>query len=190
MAALAVDPVAWTPELADLTTQAFDAMALSWNAERGGYRVAPLTDALDRGGPFPSGRCLEIACGTGLLTEYIEAVWPAVVSVDLSAEMPRRAGSARRARVDASALPFATGAFAAVVIGDGPLFAAEVIRVLEPEGVLVWSNALGRGAPYFVETELLLDALGTTTPARSWEAVGSEASWGSWVVLRRAGPGA
>ncbi len=162
-------------------------MAQSWNGERGGYRPAPLIDALARGGPFPTGPCLEIGCGTGLLTGHIERVWPDLVSVDLSAEVLRRGGSVRRAQVDASQLPFPAAAFAAVVIGDGPMFAAEVVRVLRPEGVVVWSNALGTGAPYFVETPLLLSALGAADPARSWVAVESEASWGSWIVVLSGG---
>jgi SAM-dependent methyltransferase len=186
MATLAVDPSAWTTELADLTAQAFDAMAQSWNGERGGYRPAPLIDALDRGGPFPGGNCLELGCGTGLLTPYIESRWPRPISVDLSAAMLQRAESPLRVRVDASTLPFASDSFMAVVIGDGPLFASEVTRVLASGGVLVWSNALGRGAPYFVETSLLLDALGRVEPDGAWQATESEASWGSWVVLRRA----
>ncbi len=107
-------------------------------------------------------------------------MWPDVVSVDLSAAMLALGSSTRRARVDASALPFA-----AVVIGDGPLFASEVARVLAPAGVVVWSNALGRGAPYFVETELVRQALARTAPGAPWRAVESEASWGSWAVLRR-----
>jgi hypothetical protein len=100
--------------------------------------------------------------------------------------MLERAESPRRARVDASALPFANDAFVAVVIGDGPLFASEVTRVLAPGGVLVWSNALGLGAPYYVPTSLLLEALDRVEPGARWEATESEASWGSWVVLRRA----
>lgn len=185
MATVAEDPTVWTPELAELTSQAFDAMAASWEGERGGYRPAPLVDALARGGPFPRGRGLEIGCGTGLLTEHIEAVWPDLISVDLSPAMLALGSSTRRARVDASALPFAEASFAAVVIGDGPLFAAEVCRVLAQDGVIVWSNALGRGAPYFLETERVRYALARAAPDEAWSAVQSEASWGSWAVLQR-----
>jgi hypothetical protein len=44
---------------------------------------------------------------------------------------------------------------AAVIIGDGPLFATEVARVMAAGAVLVWSNALGDGAPFFVPAEIL-----------------------------------
>ncbi len=185
MARLALAPTEWTPELAEVTSQGWDAMAANWAGERGAYRPAPLIDVLERGGPFPAGRCLELCCGTGLLTSVIESVWSQPVSVDLSAGMLAHAASRWRARTDASALPFADDAFAAVVLCDGPLFAAEVLRVLAPDGVLVISNALGQGAPYFVETPLLLDALGQVDPRSAFVAVESEASWGSWVVLRR-----
>jgi hypothetical protein len=55
MATLAVDPSRWTSELADLTTQDFDAMAQSWNGERGWYRPAPLLDAWTGAAPSPRG---------------------------------------------------------------------------------------------------------------------------------------
>ena len=186
MARLALAPTEWTSALAQVTIDGWDAMAPTWATERGGYRPAPLIDALARGGPFRSGRGLKLCCGTGLLSEVIEPVWPDLVSVDLSAGMLARSSSTRRARVDASVLPFADDTFAAVVLCDGPLFAAEVLRVLGPDGVLVISNALGTGAPYFVETSWLLDALVRVEPATEFAAVESEASWGSWVVLRRA----
>lgn len=186
MARMVLAPTEWTPELAEVTSTGWDAMARTWAGERGGYRPAPLIDALERGGPFLPGRCLELCCGTGLLTSYLEPVWPDPVSVDLSAGMLDRSESRLRARVDASRLPFGDDTFAAVVLCDGPLFAAEVLRVLGPGGVLVISNALGRGAPYFVETRLLLDALGQAAAGTAFGAVESEAAWGSWVVLRRA----
>jgi hypothetical protein len=46
-------------------------------------------------------------------------------------------------------------AAAAVVIGDGPLFAADAARVMAAGAVLVWSNALGNGAC-------------SSCPSRSW----------------------
>ena len=62
------DPSSWTPELARFTADVFDAMAETWVDERGGYRAAPLVDALHRGGLPMTGRCLEIGSGTGVLT--------------------------------------------------------------------------------------------------------------------------
>jgi hypothetical protein len=69
------------------------------------------------------------------------------------------------------------------VVGDGPLFAAEAVRIMADGGVLVWANALGRGAPFFVPTEILIEAM-TAATSLPWEATESEAHWGSWAVLR------
>jgi hypothetical protein len=45
------DPSSWTPELARFTADVFDAMSETWVDERGGYRAAPLVDALHPGQP-------------------------------------------------------------------------------------------------------------------------------------------
>ncbi|HSZ37778.1 MAG TPA: class I SAM-dependent methyltransferase [Acidimicrobiales bacterium] len=190
MAEILDDPSSWTPELAAITTQVFDAMAENWADERGGYRAAPLADALDRGGPFKDGRCLEIGSGTGILTPYLDAVWADVVCVDLSMAMMRRRLTARQIRADAGMLPFPDRSFEVVVIGDGPLFADETVRVLSRTGLLIWSNALGKGAPYHVPTTDLWDALARSDPGSEWSALESDALWGSWVVFRRTASGA
>jgi SAM-dependent methyltransferase len=165
--------------------EGFDAAAGAWEAARGGYRRPVLADALARGGPFRPGRAVEIASGTGLLTPLIQDVWPAVVAVDLSRGMLARSAARHRVQADAARLPLAGGSADAVVVGDGPLFAAETARIMADRAALVWSNALGRGAPFFVPTEILVEAM-TTATGRSWDAVESQAHWGSWAVLRPA----
>ena len=185
MAEILRDPSTWTPELATFTTEVFDAMSTNWVDERGGYRVAPLVDALDRGDPPTDGRCLEIGSGTGVLTPRLAEVWDDLICVDLSPGMMSHQQHACQIHADASSLPFADAAFEVIVIGDGPLFAAEAVRVLRPCGALVWSNALGAGAPYFQPTGDILDALADVSPESSWSAVQSEALWGSWAVIRR-----
>ena len=92
---------------------------------------------------------------------------------------------AGRVQADASILPFPDAVFDVIVIGDGPLFAAETVRLLARGGALVWSNALGSEAPYFQRTEDIWDALTEADPRSSWSAVRSDALWGSWVVFRR-----
>jgi SAM-dependent methyltransferase len=131
-----------------------------------------------------TGPCLEIGSGTGVLTGLLLDLWQAVVCVDLSWGMLARASSGWRVQADAARLPVADAAAAAVLIGDAPLFAAQTVRVLSADGVVVWVNALGRQAPFHVPTPLLLEAL-TSASGGSWEAVQSEAYWGSWAVLRR-----
>jgi SAM-dependent methyltransferase len=182
---LALRPRTWSSEEAAGLRAEFDEAATVWNGDRGSYRLPVLSDALARGGPFPEGPAVEIASGTGLLTRRIQEVWPDVVAVDLSAGMLGRSAARWRVQADASRLPLPDGFASAIVIGDGPLFAAEVARVLAPgpDSVLVWSNALGTGAPFFVPTEILTGVLAEAT-GRPWDATESEAHWGSWVVLR------
>jgi hypothetical protein len=72
-----------------------------------------------------------------------------------------------------------------VVIGDGPLFAPEVVRLMSDEACLVWSNALGTGAPFYVPTGVLVDAM-MSASGREWNVIESEAHWGTWAVLRPA----
>jgi SAM-dependent methyltransferase len=184
---LALTPGSWDRDEAAGMAARFDEAAADWESDRGGYRRPPLADALARGGPFAAGRggtrpAVEIASGTGLLTPLIEGVWPRVAALDLSAGMLARARAGARIRADASRLPLADRCAGAVVICDGPLFAAEVTRVLTPGAPLVWSNALGRGAPFYLPTEVVAQALAAASGHR-WRAVQSEAHWGSWAVL-------
>jgi SAM-dependent methyltransferase len=179
------DPSCWTPDLAKLTTDVFDALSMNWVDERGGYRPAPLIDALDRGHPPRGGRCLEIGSGTGILTHYLQAIWDELICVDLSPGMMAHQRHACQVQADASILPFPDSAFDVIAIGDGPLFAAETVRLLANNGTLIWSNALGSGAPYFRTTTDIWDALVRVDPGTSWSAVESVALWGSWAVFRR-----
>ena len=113
----------------------------------------------------------------------IAQVWPEVAAVDLSGGMLAHSAASCRIQADAARLPLADGCAAAVVIGDGALFAAEAARVMTAGAVLVWSNALGDGAPFFVPVEVLTDVL-TAATGREWDAVHSQAHGGSWAVLR------
>lgn len=180
---LALEPGTWDDREAAGMRADFDEAAREWNEGRGGYRPPVLADALARGGPFPGGLAIELASGTGLLTPLIQARWPTVISIDLSHGMLSRSAAPHRVQADAARLPLADGCADAVVIGDGPLFAAEVARVMSDRAVLVWSNALGEGAPFRVPTEILTVAMATAT-GHAWNAVESEAHWGSWAVLR------
>ena len=171
----------WTRDRAREIAAHFDELAASWEAERGSYRRPPMADALARGRPWPSGLCVEVGAGTGLLTPLLADVWDPVLCVDLSWEMLRRSRHGLRVRADAARLPVPEGVAVAVAVGDAPLFAAEVVRVLARDGVVVWSNALGRGAPLHVPTATLVAAMsaasggagpGTPSKARRPGAVG------------------
>jgi SAM-dependent methyltransferase len=184
---LAEDPGRWSPEMARDTVRRYTELAPVWESERGGYRPIPLSDALARGGPLPGGPCLEVGAGTGLLTPLLSGVWRQVVSLDLTEPMLRRSNARWRVLADASRLPVRSGTVAAVVLADAPLFAGEVARVLIPDGVVVWSNALGAAAPHHVPIPTVLAALERAAPRRPWNAVTAEAGWGLWAVFRRTG---
>jgi SAM-dependent methyltransferase len=181
---LATHPSSWSPEQADEVVRRYTELAPVWDGERGGYRPVPLADALRRGGPFPAGVCLEVGCGTGLLSGLLAEVWPGLVSLDLTWAMLTRSTTPRRVLADASRLPFRAGCAAAVVLADVPLFADEVVRSLAPGGVVVWSNALGEDAPHHVPIRTVLAALEDASHT-TWSAVTAPAGWGLWAVLQR-----
>ena len=183
---LALHPSSWSHEQADETVRRYTELASVWEGERGGYRPVPLGDALQRGGPWPAGLCLEVGCGTGLLSGLIQQVWPRVVSLDLTWAMLSRSPAPWRVLGDASRLPVPDGSAQAVVLADVPLFAGEVVRTLSTDGVVVWSNALGEDAPHHVPIPTVLGALEDASDA-SWSAVTAHAGWGLWAVLRREG---
>ena len=95
-------------------------------------------------------------------------------AADAADARARAAGG--RVQADAARLPLADGCAAAVVIGDGPLFAAEAVRVMAVGAALVWSNALGRSALFFVPVEVLAQATAAAT-GHGWDAVHSQAHW-------------
>ncbi|MHB1712834.1 MAG: class I SAM-dependent DNA methyltransferase [Acidimicrobiales bacterium] len=185
---VAFDSTEWTPERAGKVAEIFDAMAPTWNERDDGKRVDVLRrvlgDALDRGGPVPQGWCLEVGCGTGSATPVLASYFTGVVAVDLSYEMLCRAPGDFGGRVlaDGARLPTPGGSAAAVALVNAFLFPAEVDRVLGPGGVVIWVNTLGDRTPIHLPATDVVAAL----PGR-WGGIASEASWGTWAVLRRAG---
>jgi SAM-dependent methyltransferase len=105
----------------------------------------------------PDGRVLELACGTGISTEYLRAALPdsvEIVATDLNEPMldharQRRGGLANVSfgYADALDLPHEDAAFDAVVCQFGIMFfpdkaaaAAEVWRVLKPGGQFAFNT--------------------------------------------------
>jgi len=140
----------------------FDALADSYDSTRGDDEVVQaITDLL---APVLStgGRMLDLAAGTGLFTSAAEAEGNAVVSLDLSLPMLRRAvarGARRPLQGDGAALPLRARSFESVLavrlfqlVDDPRPILAELARVLRPGGVLavtpVWPSrprdAIGR----------------------------------------------
>ena len=185
VASILQDPDVWTPELADFTSQVFDAMSETWVDDRSSYRPAPLLDALARGDVGLGQPCLEIGSGTGVLTPYLVDKWHEVVCVDISMGMMGLNRHECQVQADALALPFPDASFGTIVFGDAPLFVAETLRVMRHDATLVWCNALGTGAPYYLPVDDLFDALASHAPESRWSASTSDALWGSWTVFRR-----
>lgn len=137
--AVALDPSAWTPDLAALVTGLLDHMAVLWDAEHATGRLNFLTDALARGGPMPSGICLEIGSGTGQHTPFVAGAFDHVIAVDLAREMLTlsTAHPAARLQADAARLPLARASIAAAVCIDVLLLPAEIARVPRGDGMLI-----------------------------------------------------
>ena len=182
---VAFDPAAWTPGRAERVAALFDGLAPDWHTRTTPERQAVLIDALDRGDidDLAAGPCLEVGSGTGDNTALLTARFSVVVAVDLSAEMLRLApaGPAGRVLADAARLPLPGGACAVAVLVNALLFPHEIDRVIAPHGALVWVNTAGDQTPIHLPAADVEDAL-----PGEWTGVESEASWGTWAVLRRA----
>jgi len=185
---IAFEPDGWTPERAGKVLELFDSLAPTWDERDGGGRGEALRlvlgDALERGGPMPPGWCLEVGCGTGSATVLLAPRFAGVMGLDLSYEMLVRAttDSTGRLQADSANLPVRNGAAGAVALVNAFLFPGEVDRVLGPAGAVIWVNTLGDRTPIHLTADEVLTAL-----PGDWEGVASEAGWGTWTVLRRAG---
>jgi SAM-dependent methyltransferase len=179
---IAVDPDAWTPQRATQVGGYFDELAAGWRGRDAPERHEAIHDALERGGPFPAGWCLEVGAGTGNVTRDLEARFDTVASTDLAGEMLRLSPhKGRQLRSDAAALPFPAGSAAVVALINMFLFPSEVARVLADDGVLLWVNTNGDETPIYLPAAEVLDAL-----PGSWDGVTAHAGWGTWLTARRA----
>lgn len=180
----AFDPAFWDAERAAQVRATFDNLAPEWNTRDRRGRLAPLVDALDRGGPIVLGCCLELGSGTGLATPLLAGRFECVAALDLSARMLAEAPDvAPRLLADASRLPFRDGCADAVVLVNALLFPPEVERVLaSPHGTLIWVNTSGPATPIHLAAGEVGAALGG-----GWDGVASETGQGTWAVFRRRG---
>jgi SAM-dependent methyltransferase len=133
-----------------MPTAHYDGVA-AWYDEH----VAPgaeLVDTVRRlAGPGP-GRCLDLGCGTGFHLRTLHELGWTVTGIDISEDQLRlareRAGDfARLHHGDAAALPFDDGSFDLVFSGfthtdvdDFDAVVSEAIRVLAPDGKLVYAG--------------------------------------------------
>ena len=102
-------------------------------------------------------RALEVGCGTGYFTEWLDTCYGSVVGLDPAPAMLRELRRRHRrfpvVRGDAHRLPFANGAFGAVLflttlefLDDPDVALREAVRVARSEVLLLWLNPWSVGA--------------------------------------------
>ena len=173
----------WKPEHAERMSTLFNELAPEWSNDHvDATKAAPVRDALQRGDVPMAGNWLEVGSGTGAGARVLDAQVRSLVCTDLSAGMLSHAPDlAPRAQSDASALPFAGGAFDAVLLINMLLFPHEINRVLRPGGTVLWVNTLGDQTPIHLPPADVLDAL----PGK-WAGTTARAGTGFWLTARRA----
>jgi hypothetical protein len=173
----------WTPDDAARMTTIFDGLAPEWSADHvDPVKAAPVLDAIERGEPALDGRWIELGSGTGAGCRVVHGRVREHVSVDLSEQMLAHAPDRMsvKVRADSAALPFAAGVADVVLMINMLLFPAEVDRVLDRDGSVVWVNTLGDQTPIHLTPEEVATAL----PGR-WTGVTARAGTGFWAVLGR-----
>jgi ubiquinone/menaquinone biosynthesis C-methylase UbiE len=136
----------------------FDSIAPTWDQLRvTPAHLAPLEAALDKVAA-PS-RILDLGTGTGGAARVLAARFPDadVTGVDLSPEMIREAHARGTGETylaaDASALPFADGAFDLVTLLNMIPFYDELARVTAAGGTVVLAYSRGPATPIYTPLE-------------------------------------
>jgi ubiquinone/menaquinone biosynthesis C-methylase UbiE len=171
----------------------FQRLAPVWDRRRGPESLIPLGAALDRLERSPR-RVLDLGTGTGVAARVLARRFPEaeVIGVDLSQAMieeARRlvpddlAGRMAFEAADASALPYADGAFDLVVLLNMIPFFEELTRVTAPGGAVIFAFSSGPSTPIYVPTETLRERLGLLGFDRFDELAAGE---GTAVIASRA----
>jgi len=172
----------WTADDAARVQQIFDGMASAWSEDHvDSVKAAPVEDALERGDVPLDGAWLEVGSGTGAGARVLTPRVTSLVCTDLAEQMLHHAPDlAPRVRADAAALPFPDRRFDAILLINMLLFPAEVDRLLDPDGVVVWVNTLGDQTPIHLPPADVLDAL-----PGNWSGTWAHAGTGFWLTARR-----
>jgi SAM-dependent methyltransferase len=173
----------WTPAHAARMADLFDGLASEWSERVDDTKLTPIVDALERGGVPLDARWLEVGTGTGAGARVLADRATSIVATDISAEMLHQAssGTVPLMRSDAASLPVREGAVDAMLLVNMLLFPAEIDRVVQRRGVVVWVNSLGDQTPIHLPPGDVLDALPGT-----WRGLTARAGTGFWLVARRA----
>jgi SAM-dependent methyltransferase len=155
--------------------RSFDGVAGAYQRARPSYPAAAVEWALEAA---PGRRVVDLAAGTGKLTEVLAAGGADVIAVEplanMRAELERALPSVRALAGSAEAIPLPDGSADAVVVGqafhwfDGPAALAEIARVLVPGGVLglLWNMRDDRVPWVAALTRILLGAGDVLTHSR------------------------
>lgn len=183
--AAGLHPGGWDDTARAEVTEYFDELAPMWHTRTSPQRDAVVHDALGRGlADRASGGdvCVELGSGIGAYTPMLAARWPRTLATEVTMGMLERAPRdvGHRLLADGSRLPLVEGTASAVVLINCFLFAAEVDRVLAPDGVVVWVNSSGPQTPIYLASVDVVAAL-----PGEWTGVESVAGIGTWCVLWR-----
>jgi SAM-dependent methyltransferase len=148
--------------------RSFDGVADAYQRARPSYPPTAVEWALEAA---PGRRVVDLAAGTGKLTEVVVARGADVVAVEplanMRAELERALPPVRALAGSAEKIPLPDGSADAVVVGqafhwfDGPAALAEIARVLVPGGVLglLWNMRDDR-VPWVAELTKILRGAG------------------------------
>ncbi len=173
----------WSPGRAAKISDLFDGMAAEWHSSHSDpVRLAPIADAIKRGGLNTSGRWLELGAGTGAGTLVMKPHVDQLFAMDLSAGVLANGADGAMAEVqaDSSALPLEDASVDVVVCVNMFLFPTEVNRVLKPGGQLLWVNTLGDQTPIHLPASDVQLAL-----PGEWAGKTANSGMGFWAVLSR-----
>jgi ubiquinone/menaquinone biosynthesis C-methylase UbiE len=152
-------PRLW-PVFRRIVERQFDSLAPQWDSMRSEDSFAAFEAALDSvAGPVSD--ALDLGTGTGEGAARIVRRFPdaRVVGVDLSEQMldlaRQKVPEAEFQRADASALPFADASFDLVTLANMVPFFDELLRVLRPDGTVLFSFSIGADTPIYVPPERL-----------------------------------
>ena len=147
----------------------FDHLASSWEERIGPGCLAPLGAALEQLDRRPA-RVLDLGTGTGKGARVVGRLFSdaQVEGVDLSPVMIEQAKRLLPAELadrvtfriaDASKLPYEGGAFDLIVLLNTIPFFDELVRVVAPDGALVFAFSFGDQTPIYVAPQKLREKL-------------------------------
>ena len=166
-------------------TRGFDRLASSWEGRVSDEGLRPLLAAVESL-PVPA-HVLDVGTGTGRVARVLADRWPDadVVGADASTgmldEARRLGGRVRYDVADASALPYADGAFELVTLNNMIPFFDELARVTAPGGHVAIAFGMGDRTPIYVP----LDRVRSELERRGFAHVANFAEGGGTALLAR-----